>query len=376
MSRINLCLGDWIFWPGKDSYNFRGALSAWDDYFRNFIIANKVTDIILVGEQRKYHNSAIKIAQQHRVKVNVTDFGYTRPDWITLERDGMNGTSHMPRSIDKIKKINENQDAVDLKKIYSDSEIKMIIGDIFYSFCTMFDLFFFPRYTRSDMRQSPAKGLFFSLIRWSKLLINYQKTKAFTKLVESGNFIFFLFTMQLEHDFQIVAYSKYTDLEEPLRKVIKSFSENSKKGINLIIKNHPCDSGLKNWRKIVYRLAEEYGIREKVFFVDGGTSVDTFINHASGLVCVNSTCGLRSLILGCPVKNLSHAIYGIEGLTFQGELDEFWSNPPAVNKDNVKSFINVVVNKLQVRGVFFNEPGCSHGIKEFADRLCSGNVGI
>ena len=117
VSRINFCLGDWIFWGGKNSYQFRGRISEWNDYIEHFLDANKVTDIVLVGEQRRYHDSAIKAAKERGVRVVVTDFGYLRPDWIAIEQDGMNGSSLLPRDIDRIHAINDNLPQVNLEPV-------------------------------------------------------------------------------------------------------------------------------------------------------------------------------------------------------------------------------------------------------------------
>jgi capsular polysaccharide export protein len=120
----------------------------------------------------------------------------------------------------------------------------------------------------------------------------------------------------------------------------------------------------------------KYGIDDRVYFIDGGVSLDKLLKNCSGLVTVNSTSGLRSLQLGCPVKSLSSAIYSMPGLTFQGDLDDFWEKPIKPDQNNVAAFVNVIASKLHIRGLFFNEPGMSGGIRDFADKLVSRNVGI
>jgi capsular polysaccharide export protein len=55
------------------------------------------TDIVLLGEQRVYHRAAIATARPLGIAVTVTDFGYIRPDWVIVERNGMNAESEFPR---------------------------------------------------------------------------------------------------------------------------------------------------------------------------------------------------------------------------------------------------------------------------------------
>ena len=57
--RINLCFGDWLFWQRKGASNYRGHLSNWPNYINLYLEKEKVTDIVLIGEQREYHKLAI-----------------------------------------------------------------------------------------------------------------------------------------------------------------------------------------------------------------------------------------------------------------------------------------------------------------------------
>ena len=102
---INLCFGDQLFWRGPARVNYRGRLADWPDFLRRFLQGENVTDIVLLGEQRHYHKEAVKIAQSCGVRVTVTDYGYLRPDWITLERDGMGGNSCFPKDPEEIRRL-------------------------------------------------------------------------------------------------------------------------------------------------------------------------------------------------------------------------------------------------------------------------------
>src|ERR1700741_1031180 len=96
---MNFCLGDWLFWGGRNAVNYRGSLADWPAFIDAFLVRESVTDLVLLGEQRRYHREAIQAAQARGIRVTVTDFGYLRPDWITLERDGMSGNSRFPRAM-------------------------------------------------------------------------------------------------------------------------------------------------------------------------------------------------------------------------------------------------------------------------------------
>ena len=84
--------------PGAPpAVDFTGRPAAWPAYVAAFLDRHRITDIVLLGEQRDCHQAAIEAAHRRGIAVTVTDFGYFRPDWITLERDAMGGASRFPR---------------------------------------------------------------------------------------------------------------------------------------------------------------------------------------------------------------------------------------------------------------------------------------
>ena len=95
--RINLCLGDRLFWRGgRAPIDYRGRPRTGPPSSRAYLDRHGITDLVLLGEQRPYHRAAIAAAQARGIAVTVTDFGYLRPDWIVLERDGMGAREPLP----------------------------------------------------------------------------------------------------------------------------------------------------------------------------------------------------------------------------------------------------------------------------------------
>ena len=94
--RINLCLGDRVFWPGSDATEFYGRPADWPGFVAAYLAREHISDLVLLGEQRPYHRAAIAAARAQGVAVTVTDYGYLRPDWIVLERDGMGAEKPLP----------------------------------------------------------------------------------------------------------------------------------------------------------------------------------------------------------------------------------------------------------------------------------------
>lgn len=372
---INFCVGDTLFWRGPNTVNYRGHLSDWPNYIANFLDENKVTDIVLLGEQRSYHKYAIEAAKARDIRVTVTDFGYLRPDWITLELDGMSGNSRFPKDPTTILKLASHVSKVDMERRYVDNFSTMAVGDMLYHFGNFFFWWLFPHYRRPYKRDHPI--LHYPSIGRRLLFANAGHKHAAQRLsaLRTDNARYFLFPLQLENDFQIVAYSPFDSLEEAIQLVIKSFARNADANTRLLIKVHPLDPGIKNWKKLIYRLANEWGIDKRIDYFDGG-NLDDIIIGSDGMITVNSTAGIRALQLDSPVMTLGDAIYDVVGLTYQGQLDDYWKKAERPDTSLVNAFINTIASTIQIRGVFYNEPGLTAAVSETVDRLYRGKIGV
>ena len=130
--------------------------------------------------------------------------------------------------------------------------------------------------------------------------------------------------------------------------------------------------GTNGWR--IQKLANRLGIANRVVYLQGG-DLGRLIRGSIGMVTVNSTSGVHALQLGSPVKVLGAAVYDIAGLTYQDGLDTFWRSALPPDQDLVNAFIKAMASSIQIRGVYFSEPGLSVAVHEATKRLYSGTVG-
>jgi hypothetical protein len=63
--------------------------------------------------------------------------------------------------------------------------------------------------------------------------------------------------------------------------------------------------------------------------------------------------GLSSLIHGTPVKVLGSAIYNHPGLTMQGSLKDFWTDPETIDAERVRIFTRNLIETCQANGSFY-----------------------
>jgi capsule polysaccharide modification protein KpsS len=79
----------------------------------------------------------------------------------------------------------------------------------------------------------------------------------------------------------------------------------------------------------------------------------TLLDHARGTIQINSTVGISSILHGAPVKTSGSALYDMEGLTFQGKLENFWSNQYEIDKDLNRKFRQYLIENNQINGNFY-----------------------
>lgn len=374
-SRINLCLGDQLFWRGAGALNYRGSLARWPEFVDDYFLREGVTHLILLGEQRRYHREAVGLAKARGIQVVVTDFGYLRPDWITFERDGMSGGSRFTRDPAAIHALAAACPEPDWNAHHRDSAVRMAASDLGYNLANLLGGWLFPRYQRSDMR--PHTLVYTPASAWrlySNARVRPRMEQLVQDLVQSGQ-RFYVFPLQLDFDFQIVAYSPFSSIEESIDLVLGSFARHAPPDTQLVLKEHPWDPALHDWARSMHRRARELGIAQRVHYLRGG-NLDVLVQASAGVVTVNSTSGLRALQLLRPVQVLGQAVYDVPGLCHQGGLDAFWQAGAVPDATLVQAFLRALAASVQIRGAFFEDAGLELAVAQALQRLLEDRVGI
>ena len=372
--RINLAFGDWLFWRRAGAVSYHGRLSDWPSYIDTFMRTNQVTDLVLLGEQREYHKIAINTARALGVDVTVTDFGYLRPDWITFERNGMTGDSLFPKSPDQIREIARSVPPPDLSRKYEDHFWRQVFWDMAYhlSSSLMRPLYPFFRWHHVHHPVFVYIGTGLHILR--NKLHRKSTRRTVTDLVESGQ-PYYVFPLQMQNDFSIRAYSPFNDLRTAIDQVITSFTRHAGPDACLVIKLHPLDPGLHNWKRYVQMAAARSGQASRIIFLDGGP-LEALLAHTRGVVTINSTVGIWTLLAGKPLIALGQAMYDVEGLVHRGNLDSFWKNSSAPDPALRDAFIRAITGTIQIRGVYYNQPGLNAAVEEATRRLAGGYINV
>ncbi|UCV20765.1 capsular biosynthesis protein [Ferribacterium limneticum] len=355
--KVNFNAGDLAYWSGGNSISFRGRPQDLRDFLDALFHRHGISDQVLFGDQRPIHRPAVEHADALGIRTHVFEEGYFRPHWVTLEREGVNGHSLLPRDPEWFWAVGGELGADELVVPFASPFSVRAAHDVAYHVAGLANPLLFPRYRTHSPISAPVEYLGyirrFSLLRlWKRwdaeLIADLLANKA----------AYYVLPLQLNSDAQIRDHSRFESMAEVIEFVIESFARHALVQSRLVIKNHPLDMGLTGYGKVISRLAKEYDVVGRVDYLESG-DLDLLVRHARGLVTVNSTVGSVSLGLNCPTVTLSDPIYNLPGLTFQGVLDDFWQEGEAPNSELFQRFRKVVIHATQVNGGFY----CRKGIE-------------
>jgi len=176
--------------------------------------------------------------------------------------------------------------------------------------------------------------------------------------------------IQLEGDFQLRRHSPYHSFTEVLETVFHSFAKTAPGDAQLLLKSHPLDVGFEAWPEVAAKLASDHGLSDRVHYLDGGGLAKPF-EKAAGIVTLNSTAGLEALQAGLPVKTLVPAHFDIAGLTHQGPLETFWTDPEMPDADLLAAYVTALAATTQVRGSIHNRDGVAVAAENMAEKIAT-----
>lgn len=348
--KINFNGGDWLFYR-SNAVNFKDNLSTWPAFFEKFIQLHSIDTVFLFGDCRPIHQVAHTIATKHHVEIGVFEEGYIRPDYITLERFGVNANS----TISKLP--GDYTEMLDITKKHAFSIGKpfwfaALWGNLYYLANFITKPYF--RHYQHHRSLSLWQLVFWMRSFWRKWLYAFQQKNELKALIKNHHKKYYLVALQVHNDAQIHHHSDFFSVDEFISDVINSFALYAQNDCHLVIKHHPMDRGVHHYGKLINLICQNKPLRKRVRYIHD-LHLPTLLNHTKGVVVVNSTVGLSALDLQCPVIACGNAIYDIEGLTYQGSLSSFWQAAPAFKIDQKLhcKFVNHLIHNSQINGNFY-----------------------
>lgn len=360
--KVNFNGGDWLFSRSSSFsrvFNFRDDLAAWPAYLSDLLLRLNIDTVFLFGDCRPVHVAAMAVIRQRGLRAGVFEEGYLRPDYITLERDGVNNNSSLP--------THPGFYLTQPKRQLPTSEP---LGRTYWQAAKWGGLYFAAaslgrfRFSRYQHHRRLGFGDFPSWMHsyWRKFFYGLLERHVLPTLMAKNSGNFYLVSLQTRGDAQMSVHSDFKSVDQFIEHAVASFAQHAPTGSLLAIKHHPLDRGYSDYAGLIKRLTRQYQLEGRCYYIHD-QHLPTLFQHASGVVVVNSTVGLSAVADGVPVKVCGESIYDIEGLTFQGPLDDFWKNAPLAvpNAELYKAFKSYLIFHTQHKGSFYKRlPGVSY----------------
>lgn len=369
--RINFNGGDRHDWPGAAT-DFRDSAAAWPSFFDAFVADNAVTDVVLFGDCRPLHRGAHIVGRVRGLRVWVFEEGYLRPDWMTLEFEGVNGFSSLPQDAGWFLASARSLPPVPRMPPLPSDPKRRTRETLVHYLHSRLQSWRFRRY-RSHRPDPPSAEAFGWLRR--RLGSARSRRRSAQRVGEIVPGCYFLLPLQLNSDYQIRVHSDFPGMAAAAFAVMASFARAGPPAIKLVVKLHPLDTGTLSWSKIIAGQARQLGITDRVVFLEHGDT-SKLVSEAKGLVTVNSTVGALALGAGIPTAVMGRAIYNIPGLTHEGPLDHFWNNPVPPDAALWEAMVRVLHAHCLIRGGLTSDEGLNLLVEGAVERLLSAEVGL
>ncbi len=407
VARMLFNAGDAAYWRRSGAQPYTGDVRRWPARLAKMVQDQDLTDLIVFGEGGPYNQAVLSQAKKlkalanearasagaapspssaqaasargasgsgpaeggaanggHPLRIWVLENGYFRPDWITVEENGVNASSGLPRDRKSYEPpIPEMLPTRAVGRILPHHVINISLYHAMQPFGRLvFSRYVYP-YTQSPWLQ------FAGHVRRYLSLTFRSKSQSDAQVIRARG-PFFLACLQREGDAQLLRYSHYADNTAFLAEVLTSFARNAPAEARLVIKNHPLDPGLVDLARMTHVLAVERGIADRVDFIDGG-NLAALCRASSGMVVNNSSAALSALGFSTPVKVLGEAFFDIDGLTDQQPIDGFWTAPRPPEDDLFLRFKAHVINRTQVNGNYHEPRARKHTARALARRFAA-----
>ncbi|WP_286963348.1 capsular biosynthesis protein [Brevundimonas sp.] len=343
VQRLILNMGDRFDWRRRGGRVHREPFDAFRTALPDWI--EEFTDVIVFGDTSPHARAVLAAARIRGLDTWVLENGYFRPDWITLERTGVNAEGCSPADPEAY----ANVQAREPRPVPVGRILPWHVTHIsLYYFIELMGRRAFPHF-RPEYDPPPWRQAFGHVGR--ALKSRRAATRKRLRTVLKGDLPFALVCLQRDGDSQLVRHSSLPTNAAFLARVLDSFATHAPPELHLVVKGHPLDAGVTNMEAKTGRLAEACGVSARVHYLDGGALAD-LCRASRGLVVNNSSAALSALGFGTPVKVLGEAFFDMEGLTDPRPLDQFWSAPRAPDPDLFARFRTWVIDNTQINGGF------------------------
>ena len=343
--KIHFNGGDESYYYQNNALAFSGSPEQWPAFLSQFMRDHNIKLVMAYGDCRFYHHEAKRLCINNGVQYIALEEGYLRPNYITLEVNGVNGHSPIKHNgVEAYQPMHTIHDEV----VMPGNFLKRTRYAIKYYVTNILKKQKFAHYMHHRAYNAFAEAGFWIRAYVRKQFYKISEPSA-SRLTRKSDF--FLVPLQVHNDAQIEFHSQYESIEHFIQEVMLSFALN-KCTQRLVIKHHPMDRGHVNYKQYINKLAKELGISQQVDYIHD-QHLPTLLKACKGIVTINSTTALQAFYHEAPVKVMGNAFFNMPGLTDQKTLAEFWVNPEKPDMEFADRFRGYLLDHGQINGSFY-----------------------
>jgi capsular polysaccharide export protein len=368
--RVGFNRGDEVFWTDYASYIAQThPTEDWPARIAALLDEKGVTDLVLYGDTRPIHVSAIAAARNRGLTVHVFEEGYLRPYWVTYERGGANGHSRiMDTSVAEMRQALKglDLDLPDAPARWGDMRQHIFYGALYHGFVLAANA----RYAavRPHRTLTVRQEFRLYLRRLALMPFHWADRLRATWRIKTGGFPYHLALLQLAHDASFRDHGPFESMTEFLELLIAGFADGAPTHHHLVFKAHPLEDGRTPIRAEIRRIAAAQGVSGRVHFVRGG-KLARLLNDARSAVTVNSTAAQQALWRGLPLKAFGQAVYLKPEFVSDQPLAEFFRIPQRPDSRAYRDYRHYLLETSQVAGSFYSVRGRRQLLRQVVDMM-------
>ncbi len=174
---------------------------------------------------------------------------------------------------------------------------------------------------------------------------------------------FLLFPLNMPYDEQLLLRAPgFEDNYENIKYILDNLPKNS----NLVIKEHPVNPGMLE-NKLIKNLLKNYS---NIFFISPTVPLRDILSKSLGLITINSTAGLESLLINKNILALGmgyykdlESVYKVDGVSIKKVLEQMISGKNIIINEEIELLLERILNQT------FPEPNNFPDKKSEASRV-------
>jgi capsular polysaccharide export protein len=309
---------------------------------------------VLFGDCRPLHSAAHGIAKLNHLLIHVFEEGYIRPDWVTLEVDGVNGNSTLSKDPDWYLRAAADLPPLPQYPGIASSFQRRAKEALAYYTHGVLQTWRFPHF-----RSHRSQWVLLEAAGWIKRFAEggAARQRATQILEKVGERPYFVFPLQLNSDHQIRIHSPFGNMRVAMDYVIQSFARAA-----------PADTGPRreaaSARQRPGQLAPACARRRAQARDQRSPAVPRTWRHRKGrrwcaAAWSRSTAPTGTLhsASGCPRSSSATAVYDIPASPIRGRSTASGPRPRKPQPVIWDAFCRVLLDRCLVRGGFLSEEG-------------------